>query len=109
MSIDGTRYESEVLRAADLFTTNGVVSGAKFVNCLIVGPAIVFFQDGRLDGCGFLGDVDAFLYELPEAHSQIVGALVFVNCSFVDCRFERIGILVPAPRLAEVRASLSGS
>jgi hypothetical protein len=97
------RFENKAVRVADLVVTTDVVRETDFVNCQIIGPAIVYFENCTLVNVIFTGNLEAMLYEVEESR-PIQGVVVFDRCLFDQSRFERIGLIGTAELLAPIRA-----
>lgn len=99
-----------------------VIENREFEDCEIVGPALIFPMGCTFDSCGFAGDVDAILWEVPlrkvtEIRSDgteasfyegpvKVGAIAVRNCKFLRCRFRGIGITGPPDFVQQFRESV---
>lgn len=90
VSYEGKTISDEVIRLADLFTVRDDIRGYRFSNCVFVGPGVVFLGDCRMIRCSFDGHVDAMLWNLPSPEF-FMGAMVFLDCIFENCRFQRLG------------------
>lgn len=83
---------SEVIRLADLATVSDIVEDRRFEDCMLVGPAVLVLLDSvDLISCGFEGSAEAMLWELPADRTQVQGAIGLRRCSFIGCRFQRVG------------------
>jgi hypothetical protein len=92
MSIEGLRYEDEVVRLSDLFTTSPELSNLVFENCLLVGPAVIAFL-GKCNVAGnhFNGRPEAIFLEV-EGEREVIGVLGLRNVTISNSRLENIGI-----------------
>ena len=96
-------YRNQTVRLSDLAVTSDVIEGVTFENCQIIGPAvIVLMGDGELRNSGFDGEPEAVIWPLGD-REQVVGAIALVNCTIVSCRFQRVGLAVPAAQMEAVR------
>ncbi len=93
-----TTYEGLTLPLYSLYrriqaTGAKYIEGRTFTKCRLEGPAVLLvLNDVFFDGCslGSAGsDVKNLL--LKPMGSQIVGAIPFQNCRFVDCTFFAVG------------------
>lgn len=83
----------EVVRIASLVVTNPHVTGYTFVNCKIVGPAVLGIIEGvEMNHCVFEADINSIFWEVdPATRPTVYGIVGISNCQFVSCRFEAIG------------------
>jgi len=82
-----------------------IIAGQNFTDKLIVGPAVVFLTGTTsFDNCRWeVDDPDALF--LPVDRSRTVfGVIALDCCSFVRCEFKRIGVVVAADELDDLRA-----
>lgn len=111
MAITGTRYEDEVVRVVDLFTTADFLEGYVFINCHLVGPAVIgMLGELVVEQCLFdpgVSDPQGMFWVMPPAQS-FVGIVGFYRTEFRGCRFDRIGIAAPAEILDNFRKQLLG-
>lgn len=82
------------MRVADLTVNTFVLDDLTFQNCHLIGPAVIVpqgitsFLHCRWDA----PSLDALFWEVPAARSQIVGAIVVLNCTFSACTLSLIGV-----------------
>lgn len=100
-------YRNQTLRLADLTVLTDTIQGMTFENCALIGPAVVVFQNCTVQSCAFQGSEDEILWPLA-GRLSVVGAVAFVGCTIVGCRFERIGVTGTDHDLQTMRASLRG-
>jgi hypothetical protein len=94
-------FRNDVVRLADLTVQGITVDGYEFVNCRIMGPAVVVLQDSSIVSCGWDGpDVNSIFWEVPDTRPLVIGAIAVINCTFSNCRFEGVGVAGP-PQLRE--------
>jgi len=96
-----TRFENEDVRITDLVAPeHPVLSGFRFVNCHLFGPAVVFPSPPAFVGCTFEApgnDFSTMFWEVETGPGrQIVGAIALHDCTFEGCQFSGIGIAGPA-------------
>jgi len=82
--------------------TNIVINGRTFEDCRIYGPAVLApMNTGTLGGkpfddeCKFMDGRDVAWVAGPEEHGNFVGIVGLEDCTFLKCRFEQCGVLVP--------------
>ncbi len=91
----GGRAYRLTIRLADLARLSDGLRGLTFEECEIQGPAIIALQGSTaLNGCSFDGDAQSLFWDTGE-REYVVGAIALVDCNFMKCRFERVGIAVP--------------
>lgn len=90
-------YENEVVRIADLAVVDGMVRNCSFVNCLIIGPAVL----APLEGTSLQNNIftspnaAAMFWIIEDGREEVIGAVGLEHCVFENCRFERIGFSGP--------------
>jgi len=83
--------------------TTGVV-GVDFLNCQLIGPALVAFGPGTiLTGSTFEGTPGTMLWEIAPDRPGIQGAVVFQYSTFESCVFGRVGIAGSKEELSSFR------
>jgi hypothetical protein len=82
------------------------ISGKTFTDCDVVGPAVVFFKGGILNGCEWYADLDALIYPQPE-RQQLVGVIALEGCSFFQCRFVAIAVMANEEQGEAIRHGMS--
>lgn len=107
MAIEGKRFVDEVVRVADLFTTQDVLDDLEFENCLLFGPGVVLPVGAHFDSCSFEGTPASLAWPIPSG-GMIVGAFVFRNARFYRCRFLRLGFAGNETFRADFIKGLSG-
>jgi hypothetical protein len=60
-----------------------------------------------MSDCGFEGDLDSLLWELPSSRAVIMGAVGLLDCTFQNCKFTRIGVAGNAEFISRVRSPCS--
>jgi hypothetical protein len=85
-------HRNALLRLSDLTVNNDLIEDQIFENCKLVGPAVIVPMDSEFSNCGWLGEPDALIWEIPEERTLILGAIGLVRCRFYGCTFERIGM-----------------
>lgn len=85
------------------------IRGKTFVDCEVLGPAIIEFTVTRpasyaLDGCLFIG-TDAVVYDEP---SRSLSAISFEDCRFIRCTFRQVMLLFPAAAFENANRVISG-
>lgn len=94
MAIAGKNYTDEVIRLADLFTTEDMLQGYRFTNCLLVGPSVVLSTGNTtFSNCRFGGKARDIYWTINvDEREGVIGALVFVDAFFERCTFENVGL-----------------
>lgn len=86
-------YTSQVVRITDLAVTRDVIEGVNFVDCHIIGPAVLLpLGEIGMNDCQFPADRDVIFWRVDPEHPDVMGAIGISNCSFERCRFDRIGM-----------------
>ena len=87
-------FRNDPVRLADLTVNTPVIEGYEFINCRILGPAVIVPQgDTSIVRCSWdAPDFAAIFWEITPDRPYIVGAIAVVNCTFSNCRFEGVGI-----------------
>ena len=93
-------YRNMLLRLADLTVNADVLEDVTFENCRIVGPAVLVPMNSEIVNCGWIGDIDALVWEIPHGRDLIIGAVGAMRCRFYACTFDRVGIALK-PEAAE--------
>jgi hypothetical protein len=91
----GTLYQDRAIGIVDLVGDRSppVIEGCTFVDCRILGPAVVKITSGSFVGCSFDGDADSLFWQLSPDQDRIIGAIQLTDCHFGRCQFERIGFV----------------
>ncbi|KDP93822.1 hypothetical protein ER13_15990 [Brevundimonas sp. EAKA] len=89
-----------------------VITGKTFRNCFLEGPAVLLAVGGcRFDNCNMgdaMGDTRNLLLA-PVGPQKVTGTVTFSDCSFVDCRFLRVGFTGAPEFLANIQQVLGGA
>lgn len=88
-------FERQVIYLAQLERGHFPITltGYRFVDCEVLGPAVVFPISGlEMIGCDLGGTALGVLWEIPTQRTEIIGAIGLVDCSFIECRFKGVGI-----------------
>jgi hypothetical protein len=103
-------FRNEVIRIADLTVNTMEVTGFTFMNCRIMGPAVLIPQ-GRteISNCSFDGDVAAVFWEIPSRRAYVLGGVATVDCTFSACNFNSIGLAGPSELGQMLERSLSAT
>ncbi len=95
---------SQVVRLADVALTTSAVQNRVFVECLILGPAVVAPLEAlTISGCSFDGTSESMFLLLPEEQNTVMGVIALYNAHFYDCRFQNVAILGKAAALEQFR------
>jgi hypothetical protein len=87
--------------------TQDAIVGQTFENCVLVGPAIILllgtttFANNVFD----TPSIEAALWDIPADREAVVGVIPLVDCSVMNCRFQRVGLAVPPDQRGAVYAS----
>jgi hypothetical protein len=93
LSRNGGDYHDEVVHLAERAGDDGVIEGAHFTNCEVKGPAVIVVQgEFSLVSNEIEGDPDAFLWEIPESRTRVIGAILVKDCTFENCTFKNVGL-----------------
>ncbi|MBI2242468.1 MAG: hypothetical protein HYU55_00385 [Nocardioides sp.] len=86
-------FRDDIVRVAALTVTEPIIAGYTFVNCRIVGPAVLaILHDVDIMHCTFEGDVNSLFWEVdPMTRPQVFGAVGVWDSKFVSCSFQGIG------------------
>lgn len=102
------RFEGVPVRISSLAEDSDILEALEFVNCLILGPAVIGVLEGNtLRNCIFEGDLDAILWELPRSRTRVIGAIGIRNCVFRNSTFRRIGFAGPAELSVALRQGVT--
>lgn len=86
------KFQSEVVRLADLAIVDTMLDGYEFNDCLLMGPAVVILTgEIEMDGINIGGDVQSVFWLIEPGRSLIVGGIAFTNSKFIDVRFQGVG------------------
>jgi hypothetical protein len=86
-------FRDQVVTISSLTVTEPRISDYTFVNCRIVGPAVLALVEGvELRHCSFEADINALFWEIdPEARPLVFGAVGVTDVAFISCTFQAIG------------------
>lgn len=103
------RFQDDIVRIATLTVNNTTIDGYAFVNCRIIGPAVLaFLQNVTVTHSGFdAPGLDAVFWVVPPERGVVVGVVGVSNCLFSRCTFEGIGIAGPPELLAQFEADFT--
>jgi hypothetical protein len=105
MPPEGTEYNGQTFALSSLFVTTDVLRGVTFTSCVLVGPAIIaLLGDGTLHATVLDAPGEDAFWVFPDEREYLVGVLGFENCSFYNCRFQRVGIAVAKRHLPILRS-----
>jgi len=94
---------------ADLRWGDTVIEGRTFEDCYILGPAILVpLNTGDLTGHVFVGDdqwyeQDSTFWSASSVTDYYAGVIGLENCVFRNCRYKRVGILVPEEEIRRAK------
>ncbi len=85
-------YHERVVRLCEIAGDEGIINGFEFTGCHIRGPAVLVVQDSTLDRPQLRGTADALFWEIPPSRTNVIGAILAINCIFDRCTFENVGL-----------------
>lgn len=85
-------FEDQIVRITDLATDSDVLERLEFERCTIIGPAVLIPVRSTFVDCSFVGAPDVLIWEVPQERGSVLGAVRLEDCSFLACRFARIGL-----------------
>lgn len=100
------QFRNQVIRISELTVNTIVLERLEFLNCRILGPAVLVPQgQTSIVHCGWEApNADAIFWEIPPVRTVIIGAVAVVDCIFSSCTFSMVGLAGPP----ELRALLEG-
>lgn len=102
-------FRDEVVRLAALTVNSSTIEGYRFLNCRVIGPAILALLDRvtithcRWDAPG----MEAIFWEVPPERQVVIGAVGVIDCTFSNCAFENVGIAGPIDLRTELEKGFS--
>ncbi|GAB2456516.1 hypothetical protein GCM10027062_40940 [Nocardioides hungaricus] len=87
-------FRDEVVTISSLTVVAPTIEDYRFVNCRVVGPAVLGIVDGVVfNHCQFEGEFSAFFWEVdPSRRPLVMGAVGLKNVEFHSCSFQAVGI-----------------
>lgn len=87
----------EVVRIAEYTVNTSVLEGMTFVNCRMIGPAVLVFLNAvEMSHCTFNApNLEAVFWEIATDRQVVVGVVGVSNCTFSNCTFENVGLAGP--------------
>ena len=101
---NGKEYRGEDVSLAELAGKDGVLEGYHFEGCHVYGPAVLVvggefnLVDNKIEG-----DPDAFLWQIPEDRSHVLGAILVKDTTFEGCTFTNVGLAGYSDFIEQVR------
>ncbi|WP_134774386.1 hypothetical protein [Ornithinimicrobium flavum] len=96
-------YHRDLIRLADLTLHTDVLENYRFVDCTLVGPAVVVPLNGtEILHCRWDGDLGAVLWAIDVERPAVIGAIGLSNCQLIGCTLQRVGLAVPASQVDEI-------
>jgi len=87
------KLRDEVIRIAELTVNSNTMQDLEFINCRIIGPAVLLaLGTTSLLHCALGGPIESLFWEIPPERTHVIGGVAVVNCIFSNCRFEEIGL-----------------
>lgn len=98
---------AEVRLVDGAVSVNATIEGYEFVDCLLLGPAVVYLDRCHLENPRWRapGGLPALFWEIPRHREVIIGAIRLLNCTLVGCTFEAVGIAGPPEMREELGSS----
>ena len=98
-------HEDEVIEICTLLDEEGAIQNRGFLNCVIVGPAVLGTSQSYWKGNCTTSRVHDAVYDLVSSHTVVPGAIAVFRCSFEGCLFHRIGFATHADQRARFRGT----
>ena len=91
----GAYFANQRLHVVDLITSESDhhIRGKKFVDCILVGPAMMYLKDSLLEDTTN-SDLSHFSVDTPPGE-ELRGVIIADGCVFQRCRFEGLGVIEP--------------
>lgn len=89
-------------RIADLVREDFVVVNRTMERCTIYGPAVVLLNGGKFVHNSLEGSPESVLITTP--NSRLVGVIELRNCTLIDCKLKRIGLIGNTEHIERLRA-----
>ena len=85
-------FDNQKINIAELARDSMLVKDKVFVDCELIGPAIIHFKKSVITNCLFDAKLENMfiVVDLPRVITGIVG---FEECVFKKCKFSKIGII----------------
>jgi len=94
---------------SELFDQEASITGKTYSRCVFLGPAMVSFVGCKITLDHFTIDekhgIESVIYEIPEG-KYLIGPVMFKNCTFDMCEFQKTGFMFTKPGADEFRRSL---
>ena len=96
-----------ILSAMPRFSVPFVIKNKKFYKCIILGPAVVAWDNNIVIGqCAFNGhDIESCLLETKSKYND--SAILLDNCEFLQCDFGGISFIGDSNTLDVIRKTIS--
>ena len=92
------------LRLEDLADAAQVIHDRTFEDCWIYGPAIVVgYSDNFFRHPTFLAKTFESLFLIVPDHTELTGAILLRNCTFINCHFMGVQFIGSANQIGEMR------
>lgn len=89
-------FRDDVVRLASLTVTSPWLENLTFINCQIIGPAVLAIQENvEISNSEFEADVNSIFWVVPDDRPQVFGAVGVRNCTFSACTFRSVGFAGP--------------
>lgn len=102
-------FRDDVIRVSELTVRGPRIEGYTFINCRILGPAVLALVDNvTVVHCEFEADINSIFWEIdPEARPTVYGAVGVTNTTFSSCSFEAIGLAGTRDLRVKLESALS--
>lgn len=102
-------YRDAVVRLADLTVNSPRIERVTFVNCRIIGPAVILPMNGteirhsNWEAPGY----EAIAWPFDDDRESLVGVIVLDECTVSRCRMSDIGLAMPRSRYEELESGFT--
>ncbi|MFN3911724.1 hypothetical protein [Hyphomonas sp.] len=101
-----TTFEKKRIFVADLPVPGiNVIEGKNFIGCQLIGPAVVYFETGNINGNSFYG-CDNLVITNPDA--RIYNVIVLRDCTVKDCDLIELTLYWSEPAAKLFEKGVSG-
>ena len=103
-------YENQTVRLCDLVRDRLLLEGITFVNCRIVGLAVLVpFGDMTFEGTTFGAETEMedVLWEVPSSRVALIGAIPMTNCRLISCKTTNVGFAGQRPFIEKFRQAMT--
>jgi hypothetical protein len=103
-------FRNESVRLSDIAAPkNAVIPNTDFLNCDLIGPAVVVMTGCTMSNCDLgTNAAEPLLYEVADGRDLFIGVVVLDSCTIDRCRFINVGFAGPPSFTAQIRDTLNG-